>query len=94
MDRSAAILDSIPGLARKLEAAGVDDWLERQPKVTLGGETFFLLGDRRASRAEAMLWFANERGLVAPEAMRAADAAQPLPPDAEGVEIDNPEGDR
>jgi hypothetical protein len=94
MDRYQAIVDSIPGLARKLEQAGVDEWLARQPTVVLGGETFFLLGDRRASRAEAMLWFAGERGLVAPEDLRSADAAQPLPSDTEGVEIDNPEGDK
>ena len=94
MDRHEAILHSIPGLERKLAEEGVDDWLDRQPKVTLGGETFFLLGDRRASRAEAMLWFADERGLVAAEDIRAADAAQPLPPDAEGVEIDSREGEK
>lgn len=94
MDRYQAILDSMPGLARKLEQAGVDEWLGRQATVMLGGETYFLLGDRRASRAEAMLWFADERGLVAPDAMRAADAAQPLPSDAEGVDIDIPEGDK
>lgn len=94
MDRYDAILAAIPGLSRKLEKAGVDDWLDRQPTVTLGGETFFLLGDRRAGRAEAMLWFADQRGLVSAEEIRAADAAQPLPPDAEGVEIDTREGDK
>jgi hypothetical protein len=94
MDRYQAILDSIPGLARKLEEAGVDDWLGRQPKVKLGDETFFLLGDRRATRAEAMLWFADERGLVTPEEMRAGDSAQSLPSDVEGVEIDSRKGDK
>ena len=94
MDRYEAILAAIPGLARKLEQAGVDDWLDRQPKVTLGDDTFFLLGDRRAGRAEAMLWFADQRGLVSPEEFRAADAEQPLPPDAEGVEIYTREGDK
>ena len=94
MDRYQAILDSIPGLAQKLAESGVDEWLERQAKVTLGDETFFLLGDRRASRAEAMLWFADERGLVAPEALRSAASGQPLPPDAEGVEIDTRKGDK
>ena len=94
MDRYEAILQSIPGLAQKLAKAGVEDWLDRQPKVTLGDETFFLLGDRRATRAEAMLWFADQRGLVSPEEMRAADAAQPLPSDVEGVEIDSRKGDK
>ena len=93
MDRSEAILESIPGLARKLEQAGVEDWLGRQATVMLGGEIFYLLGDRRASRPEAMLWFADEHGLVTPADLRAADAAQPLPSDAEGVEIDSSEGD-
>ena len=94
MDRHEAIIASLPGLVQKLEKAGVDDWLERQAKVTIGGQTFFMLGDRRATRAEAMLWFADEQGLVAPEDLRSADSAQPLPPDAEGVEIDTREGDK
>ena len=93
MDRYETILASIPGLGRKLEAAGVDEWLDRQRTVTIDGQTFYLLGDRRATKAEAMLWFADERGLVGPEEMRAADAAQPLPSDVEGVEIDSPEGE-
>lgn len=94
MDRHQAIIASIPGLERKLEEAGVGDWLDRQRTVTIGGETLFLLGDRRATRAEAMLWFADERGLVAPGELRAADSAQPLPTDVEGVEIDTREGDK
>lgn len=94
MDRHATILASIPGLARKLEAAGVDEWLDRQRTVTIEGQTFYLLGDRRATKAEAMLWFADERGLVGPEEMRAADAAQPLPSDVEGVEINRRKGDK
>ena len=93
MDRYEAIIASIPGLARKLEEAGVDDWLGAQRTVTIAGQTFFVLGDRRASRAEAMLWFADERGLVATEDIRAADAAQPLPSDVEGVEVDTRKGD-
>lgn len=93
MDRHDAIIAAIPGLARKLEQAGVDDWLERQARVTVDGETYFLLGDRRASRSEAMLWFASERGLVRDEDVRRAAAAQPLPSDVEGVEIDTRKGD-
>jgi hypothetical protein len=93
MDRHEAIIASIPGLGRKLAEAGVDEWLERQPKVTLGGETFFMLGDRRATKAEAMLWFASERRLVPDEVVRKAASAQPLPPDVEGVEIDSKKGD-
>lgn len=94
MDRHEAIIASIPGLGRKLEDAGVDDWLDRQRTVTIDGQTLYLLGDRRATRAEAMLWFADERGLVAPADLRSADAAQPLPSDVEGVEIDTRKGDK
>jgi hypothetical protein len=94
MDRYETIIASIPGLARKLKAAGVDQWLDRQRTVTIEGQTFFLLGDRRATTAEAMLWFADQRGLVGPDEIRAADAAQPLPSDVEGVEIDSRKGDK
>ncbi|HEX6741621.1 MAG TPA: hypothetical protein VF079_07500 [Sphingomicrobium sp.] len=93
MDRHETIIASIPGLAGKLAEAGVDDWLDRQAKVTIGGETFFMLGDRRASRAEAMLWFASERRLVRDKDLRKAASAQPLPSDVEGVEIDTQKGD-
>lgn len=94
MDRHEAIIASIPGLARKLEEAGVDEWLDRQRKVELEGRTFFVLGDRFASRAEAMLTFASEQGLVADDELRRAAAAQPLPSDVEGVEIDSRKGDK
>lgn len=94
MDRHETIIASIPGLARKLEAAGVDQWLDRQRTVTIEGQTFFLLGDRRATKAEAMLWFADQQRLVGPEEIRAADAGQPLPSDVEGVEIDSGKGDK
>jgi len=94
MDRYEIILASMPGLARKLEAAGVEEWLDRQRTVTIEGQTFFLLGDRRATRPEAMLWFADEQGLVTPDELRAADSAQPLPSDVEGVEVDSRKGDK
>lgn len=94
MDRHEAIIASIPGLARKLEVAGVDEWLDRQRKVQLEGRTFFVLGDRFATRAEAMLTFASERRLVADDEVRKASAAQPLPSDVEGVEIDSRKGDK
>ena len=94
MDRYENIIASIPGLAEKLAKAGVDEWLDRQRKVEVDGRTCFVLGDRFASRAEAMLTFASERQLVSDEAARKAAAAQPLPSDVEGVEIDNRKGDQ
>jgi hypothetical protein len=94
MDQHEAIIASIPGLARKLAEAGVDDWLERQRKVDVGGRTLFVLGDRFASKAEAMLTFASEHRLVADDDLRKASAGQPLPSDVEGVEIDTHKGDK
>jgi len=94
MDRHEAIIAAIPGLARKLDDAGVDEWLGRQRTVQLEGRTLFVLGDRFASRAEAMLTFASEQGLVADDELRRAAAAQPLPSDVEGVEIDSRKGDK
>ena len=41
-----------------------------------------------------MLWFADQAGLVGADEIRAADAAQPLPSDVEGVEIDSGKGDK
>ena len=94
MDRHEAIIAAIPGLARKLDDAGVDEWLGRQRTVQLEGRTLFVLGDRFASRAEAMLTFASEQGLVADDEVRKASAEQPLPSDVEGVEIDSRKGDK
>ena len=94
MDRHEAIIASIPGLARKLEDAGVDEWLARQRKVDVEGRTYFVLGDRFASKAEAMLTFAFERRLVADDDVTQAAAAQALPSDVEGVEIDTRKGDK
>jgi hypothetical protein len=94
MDQHEAIIASIPGLARKLQEGGVDDWLGRQRTVVVDGRTMFVLGDRFASRAEAMLTFAAEHQLVADDDLRRASAAQPLPSDVEGVAIDNSKGDK
>ena len=94
MDQHEAIIESIPGLQRKLEESGVDAWLKEQRTVAVDGRTMFVLGDRFASRAEAMLTFAAERHLVADEDLRKASAAQPLPSDIEGVQIDFHEGDK
>jgi len=41
-----------------------------------------------------MLTFALERHLVSDDEVRKAAAAQPLPSDVEGVEIDTREGDK
>jgi len=94
MDQHEAIIASVPGLARKLAQAGVDEWLEQQRTVEVDGRTFFVLGDRFASKAEAMLTFAAEHGLVADDDLRKAAAAQPLPSDVEGVAIDTRKGDK
>lgn len=94
MDRHQAIIAAIPGLAGKLEEAGVDDWLDQQDTAEIKGRTLFRIADRYVSRAEKMIEFAEQRGLVEPEALRAADAAQPLPSDVEGVEIDSRKGDK
>jgi len=93
MDRYDSIIAAVPGLAQKLERAGVDDWLAKQRRQEVDGRTFYVLGDRFASKAEAMLTFASERGLVADEDLRKASAAQVLPSDVEGVEIDSHKGD-
>jgi len=94
MDRDAAIIASVPGLAERLDRAGVDDWLGHQRTVVVAGRTLFVLdGDRLASKAEAMLRFAHERGLVSDAEAHKAAAASPLPSDVEGVEIDSPEGE-
>ena len=94
MDRHENIIASIPGLAEKLAKAGVDEWLDGQRKVEVEGRTLFVLGDRFASRAEAMLTFAAERHLAAEDDLRKASAAQPLPSDVEGVKIDTRKGDK
>jgi hypothetical protein len=94
MDRHEAIIASVPGLARRLEEAGVDEWLEQQRKVEVDGRTLFVLGDRFASRGEAMLTFASEHRLVADDDLRKAAAAQPLPSDVEGVEIETDKGEK
>jgi hypothetical protein len=94
MDQHEAIIASIPGLARRLQEAGVDDWLGGQRTVVVDGRTMFVLGDRFASKAEAMLTFAAERHLVADDELRKASAAQPLPSDVEGVAIDTSKGDK
>jgi hypothetical protein len=93
MDRYDGIIAAIPGLARKLEEAGVDDWLARQPTQAIGSGTFFRIADRFVTRAEKMIEFAELRGLVTPDELRAADATQPLPSDVESVEVDTPRGD-
>jgi len=94
MDRHEAMIAAVPGLARKLEEAGVDEWLEQQRKVEVDGRTMFVLGDRFATKAEAMLTFAAERNLASDDDLRRASAAQPLPSDVEGVEIDIHKGDK
>jgi hypothetical protein len=94
MDQHQAIIASIPGLQRKLEESGVDAWLKGQRTVEVDGRTMFVLGDRFASRAEAMLTFAAECHLVADDELRKASAAQPLPSDVEGVAIDFHKGDK
>jgi len=88
------MIAAVPGLARKLEEAGVDEWLEQQRKVEVDGRTMFVLGDRFATKAEAMLTFAAERNLASDDDLRRASAAQPLPSDVEGVEIDIHKGDK
>ena len=93
MDRHAQILKSISGLGERLDKAGVQQWLDGLPTVKLDGNTFFVLArDRLASRAEAMLTFAMQHELVSSAEVQSAEAAQPLPPDVEGVEIDTPDG--
>ena len=94
MDRHEAMIAAVPGLARKLEEAGVDEWLEQQRKGEVDGRTMFVLGDRFATKAEAMLTFAAERNLASDDDLRRASAAQPLPSDVEGVEIDIHKGDK
>jgi hypothetical protein len=94
MDRHEHIIAAIPGLAKKLEQAGVDEWLDQQRTVEVEGRTFFVLGDRFASKAEAMLTFASERRLVSDDEVSAASAGQALPSDVEGVEIDSRKGDQ
>lgn len=95
MDQFAKILASLPGLKRRLEEAGIEHWLKEKPKVEVEGKTYFVLGgDRLASEPEAMLAFAAERGLVAPESLRSAASQQPLPTDVEAVTIDTPEGEK
>jgi hypothetical protein len=93
MDQPAEILASFPGLKDRLEKAGVQRWLKGQRKVEVEGRTYFVLGgDRLASEAEAMLTFAIEHRLVPPDAVQAAAARLPLPPDVETVDIDKPDG--
>lgn len=88
MDHSA-VLASIPGLAARLEQAGVRSWLARQRRVTVQEREYYVLGgDRLASEAEAMLAFASEKKLVRAETLQKAAAAQPLPPDVSTVEIE------
>jgi hypothetical protein len=95
MDPFAKILASLPGLEGRLKESGIERWLKEQRTVSVEGKTYFVLGgDRFASEAEAMLTFAVEHGLVAPEALRAAASQQPLPPDVEAVSVDIPKGDR
>jgi hypothetical protein len=94
MDQYAEILASLPGLNKRLDQSGVQRWLKELPKVEVEGKTYFVLGgDRLASEAEAMLSFALDHNLVAPDEVRFAAARQPLPPDVEAVHIDSPEGD-
>jgi hypothetical protein len=95
MDRDAAIIASIPGLAAKLAGAGVDEWLGEQRSQVINGQTMFLLvgSDRFVTRAEAMLSFAHDRGLISDAELSRAAAKQPLPSDVEGVEIDYREGE-
>ena len=86
MDRHATILASLPGLEAKLRQAGFEHWLEEH-KAGKPGDRKILLGGHEATEAEAMLWFASERGLVDAAAVEAAAARQPLEPDVEAVEI-------
>jgi hypothetical protein len=94
MDRYEQILNSLPGLDKRLEKAGFAKWLGEQRKVEVDGQPYVVLaGDRFASEAEAAITFALEHGLVAPEQVRIAEARQPLPDDVEAVDIDLPKGD-
>lgn len=87
-DYHQAIIEAVPGLAERLERAGVSRWLAEQPKVTVDGRSYFVLaGDRLASEPEAMLAFAAERGLVSAEEIERAGAEQPLPADVEAVDV-------
>lgn len=89
MDDHAAILAALPGLEERLSRAGVREWLQALPRVTVEGRSFVVLGgDRLAGEAEAMLGFAVEKGLVDPEEVRRAAANRPLPPDVEAVDIE------
>lgn len=88
MDRYAVILASLPHLKGRLRRAGVGQWLKEQPTVEVEGHRYFVLGgDRLASKPEAMLTFALERGLVDARAVEAAASRQPLEPGVETIEI-------
>ena len=95
MEQYAQILATVPGLKKRLEKAGVRRWLKEQPSVQVEGQSYVVLGgDRLASEAEAMVAFALERGLVAPDQVEAAAARQALPSDVTAVNIDTPKGDK
>jgi hypothetical protein len=93
MDHYARIVESLPGLRERLDKAGVQAWLDEQPKAEVEGKTYFVLaGDRLGTEAEAMLTFALEHRLVSPAAVQSAAAGQPLPPGVEAVDIDTENG--
>lgn len=93
MDRYAQILASLPDLEVRLHKAGFEKWLGTQRTANVEGRSYVVLGgDRLASRAEAMLAFALERGLVSNEQVEMAASKLPLPGDVTAVEIDPSKG--
>jgi hypothetical protein len=95
MDRFEQIIGLLPGLEERLKEAGFEQWVEAQRAANVEGRAYVVLGgDRLASRAEAMLSFALERGLVSNEQVQQAASRIPLPDDVTAVEIDRSKGDK
>ena len=94
MDRHQHILDTISGLDKRLDEAGFADWLRRQQRIEVDGQSYVLLGgDRLASEAEAKIHFALDHRLIAPGQVRSADASQPLSGDLTTIDVKSPEGE-
>jgi hypothetical protein len=95
MDRFEQIIGLLPGLEKRLQEAGFEQWLEAQRAANVEGRAYVVLGgDRLASRAEAMLAFALEHNLVTDEQVERAASQLPLPDDVTAVEIDPSKGDK